>query len=214
MTQSFDGFCLNGRKHRWHEQINGARVDDCIGDLVLFGRNQAAPNRVSFGPDIFAFVVKPFCIFVHNNRKGHTIQTRNNATIIFRGAPINCHRVALGWITNAFNILIQQILQNNTAVIGCSADQKILGRWAPCTCQPINIGLKPTRCGNNGAGFEHLFHTCDRCTDLCDLVSIAFQMVNMRLISNVDTQVFSSAIKRIYQCFTPTKEKRIRAPKG
>ena len=44
--------------------VDGFTVDNGIANLSWLLGDQASPNGVAFGPEIFAFIIKTFCVTV------------------------------------------------------------------------------------------------------------------------------------------------------
>ena len=53
------------RKYWGHEAPDRFGVDDGVGNLTRLLRHQTPPNRIAFGPKIFAFIIKALGILIH-----------------------------------------------------------------------------------------------------------------------------------------------------
>ena len=110
--------CLGHRafKDGRHETANGFGVRNGVTNLTWLLRNQSAPNGVTLGPKVFAFVVKALCVFVHHNAQSDAIDAGTNTAVVKRRARVNGNHVSLRWIADLIGAGVQHVLEQSPLI--------------------------------------------------------------------------------------------------
>ncbi len=145
---------LDRREQRRHEAVENTRIENDVGDLVRLRCYESAPDGVALRPDILALVVKTSGVFVDNDAEHHGIVPGDDATVEFRRAGVDRDRMTLLGIADLLHALGEQHLEDRAAIIGCAADQEIIGGLAPVLFQPFDVGLKTAGGGDQGRGAD------------------------------------------------------------
>ena len=153
-------------------------------------------------------------MLVHDDGERHAIQPRNDAPVIFRRAPVNGDGVALGRVTDALDVLVQQVFQHHAAVIRRAPDQEVARAFAPRAGQPVDIRLKAAggrddRLGRDPRHLLALLHIREQHT-----VALELHMGHLRLVGDLDAQILGGVIVGVHQRFAPAKEERVGAGQG
>ncbi|MNC48945.1 hypothetical protein D3C75_980910 [compost metagenome] len=138
-------------ENRWHKAPDGFAINDGIADLAGLLRNQTAPDRIAFRPEILPFIIKTLRLTIEHDPQRNTVDAGANPAVIQRGASINSHAVRLGRVTNHIGPRLHHKLEQHPLIKTGTTDQKVICR--PFTCvilppgltQPLTVGFKPTR---------------------------------------------------------------------
>ena len=158
------GQCLrhSAFKHGRHEAAYGFGIRDGVTNLTRLLRHQAAPNGITLGPKIFAFVVEAFGILVHHHTQGNAIDSGTNAAVVQRRTRINGHHVGLRGVADLVSTFVKQMLEQSALVEFGAANEEVVRRkfalrvLTPCLFQPRNVGFKTTRRHDTGFGRDAL----------------------------------------------------------
>ncbi len=192
-----DGGGFDRRKQRRHEAVARTGVENDVGDLVGLGCHQPPPDRVAFRPDVLALVVEALGVLVDDDAEHHGIMPRDDAAVEFGSARVDRDRVTLRGIADFLNALLEQHLQDRAAIVGCAADQEIVGGLAPILLEPFDVGLKTAggcnkrRSGDGGAAIA-LLQGGRQKHAVGD-----FQIEDFRVVEDLDAKLLGGQIKRV-----------------
>ena len=147
--EPLDAVVADRREDRGHEARNADGIQNGIADLVGLSGNEPSPDGIALRPEILALVIKPLGVTVQDNAERHPVDAAGDAAVIFRGAGIDRHRMALVERTDRLHALIEQAFQHRAGVPRGAAHQKILRRLAPAFGKPVEIGLEAASGGNH-----------------------------------------------------------------
>ena len=138
------GHCIAGnrREIRRHKQICRLRVDDRITHLIGCAAT-SHPDRVTFWPDVFTFVVETVPVFIDHNGEWHAVKTRDDSAVVFRRSAVDRNRVALCRVTHRLGALVQQVLQHNATIVRRSMNQEVSGCGLARASQSISLWNPP-----------------------------------------------------------------------
>jgi len=96
----------------------------------LFG-NQSTPDGVTFGPEIFAFVVKTLRIPIYDNAEWYAIEPGNDPPVKFGRPCIYGNSMALPGVPHGSGTPVEQHAEHPSLVVRCTADNEIFGGFSP-----------------------------------------------------------------------------------
>ena len=201
---------LDRRENRRHEQLERFRIDDCISHLIRLGCHKAPPDRISLRPEILPFVIEAITTFIDDRGKRHAVKPGHDAAVELWRTPVYGNGMALSRVADAFNFLIQQILEHDAAIVRRASDQEIPRSLAPSAGQPVDVSLIAARGDNDRTGKETDALTVDICRDLFDPRTVTAQMHDLRVIADFNAQCLGGAIVGIDERFSAAQKKRVR----
>ncbi|MNP25870.1 hypothetical protein D3C76_1186960 [compost metagenome] len=98
--QIFQRVGFSARKHRRHEPAEGLLVDDRVSLLTGLTRDQAPPDRIPLGPEVFALVIEAFTVAINHHAQRYAIDTGTDTTVIQGRTGVDGHHVRLRRVAN------------------------------------------------------------------------------------------------------------------
>ncbi|MNE50933.1 hypothetical protein D3C80_1455320 [compost metagenome] len=116
------------REHRRHKAAKRLLVDNRVRLLVGLSRNQTAPDRIAFRPEILTLIVKPFAIAVDNHAQGHAVDAGTYTAVVKRSPGVDGNHMCLGRVADCIGAKIEHPSQQHTGIEAGAANKEIV-RW-------------------------------------------------------------------------------------
>ncbi|OIQ67234.1 hypothetical protein GALL_511900 [mine drainage metagenome] len=148
-------------------------------------------------------------MLVDDDAEHHGIVPRDDAAVEFGRARVDRDRVTLRGIADFLNALLEQHLQDRAAIVGCAADQEIVGGLAPILLEPFDVGLETAgscnkrRSGDGGAATALLQRGRQKHA-VGD-----FQIEDFRVVEDLDAKLLGGQIERVQHRPAAAEEERV-----
>ncbi len=151
-SKGFERIRLKRLKHGRQKTIDcfGIHNTKCL--LPRLRSDQAAPDGVPLGPDLFPLIVEaPSDADLPRCRKESRPEPRHDPAVKFGRAGIHGNRMKTFRIADRFRSMLEQRGQEHSVVIRRAANYEIVGRVSPVALQPFDVGLVSTGSHNDGS---------------------------------------------------------------
>ena len=119
------------------------------------------------------------------------------------------HGHSARWIAYRFDPTVHQATQQSTGVIGCAANQKIVGSRSPGVAHPFFVALKATTGGHQCVGQNVVGFTAVIKTGRLKLALLDLQAFNICFVVHPDAQFLCGAVLCVQQRLAAAQEKSI-----
>ena len=179
--------------------------------MIGLSRDKPAPDRVALGPEVEALVVEALRIAVDHDAERHAVDAGADAAVELGRACVDGDVVALGRIADRFRAAIEEHFQHASHVVGCAADQKIVGRGPPRRAQPVEVRLEAAGGRHDRLRVNFVLHVLMHGDGGGELSVADIQIGDLRVVGDLDAKAFRRPVVRVHQRLPATEEKRIGA---